>query len=95
MCAQTKKSELITVGNIKGDRYKGKFFRVRKCVRKTYSIFRFDEANLFEDSYSYINTCVQTCTSWLDHVVSPNTTLVRNLAVIYDHSLHDNIQCTQ
>ena len=83
--------ELVLVGDLNADPNKGRFYKELLDFTQTSSLFVSDVSCLPSNSYTYISP-TQTCaTSWLDHVLTTNISIISKHEILYGTTFYDHI----
>ena len=83
--------ELIIAGDFNCSPYKGRFFSYFKEFLQSQSLFAADIDQLPIDSHTYISSNTSCSTNWLDHIVTSNNNIIKNINIMYGFCFEDHI----
>ena len=86
-----KFDSFILAGDINCDPLKGRFYSELTDFITAYHLTIADVELLPNDSFSYISSGNCTATSWLDHVITSDPSIVTNIKILYGLSFSDHI----
>ena len=82
-------NHLILAGDFNSDPNKGRFWEYLMYFINNENLFIADE-KMPNDSFTYFSPA-HSSTSWIDHVVTSNLNLIKNIAVLYGATVFDHI----
>ena len=82
---------LIMCGDLNADPHKGRFYRELVNHVNMLDLHIADVSYLPMDSYTFLSSQDCCSTSWLDHVIVSDSSLVSNFKIYYGTTLHDHI----
>ena len=91
ICDAKNFDEIIIVGDANADPSKGRFFEELQKFIDFYSLILSDINSLPSSSYSYISSNSICSTSWLDHVITSKSQLVKSHQILYGYTFYDHI----
>ena len=91
VCESEKFDSVVVAGDFNCDPRRGRFYSLFSEMINYLSLSAVDIDRLSLGTYSYISRNEGCSTSWLDHVVSSNPNLVKDVEIIYGLSLEDHL----
>ena len=83
--------DIIIAGDFNSDPVKSRFFKELKSFCAIFDLKISSLDNLPADSFTFISRN-QTCgTSWLDHIISSNSNMIKNPSILYNFTFEDHI----
>ena len=83
--------ELLLVGDTNADPYKGRFFQDLSNFANIFDLNIIDVERLPLDSFTFLSRNQACTTSWLDHILCSNVTIVSDCQILYGQALIDHI----
>ena len=91
---ECEKADFIVIaGDMNCDPHKGRFFSELNDFMQYFN-FTLTDLALPSDTFTYIGSDHNCCTSWIDHVIASHTNLINNINVQYGSTLCDHIPIT-
>jgi len=91
ICFEKRFDEIIISGDMNCDPDRGRFYDEITALADNLSLFFCDVLDLGNDSYTYISRNSHCSTSWLDHVLAPDSSLINKIRIRYGVSFDDHI----
>ena len=83
--------DVLLCGDFNCDPNKGRFFKLFMDFANRHSLICYDIMNLPRSSYTYVSSNSYCSTSWLDHLLVSNSSLVAEFTILYDFALEDHV----
>ena len=84
-------SELIISGDFNCDPTKGRFFGQLSQLCSSHDVTIYDVINLPADSFTYVSSNNSCSSSWLDHILTSNCSIIQNCLIRYDITFVDHM----
>ena len=83
--------DIVIAGDFNCDPVKSRFFKELKSFCAIFDLRVSSLDNLPVDSFTFISRNQICGTSWLDHILTSNLALVKDLSILYDYTFEDHI----
>ena len=88
-----KADYVVIAGDMNCDPHKGRFYSELNNFMQNFN-FKLADLSLPIDTFTYIGSDQNCCTSWIDHIITSHENLISNINVQYGTSLYDHIPFT-